>query len=113
MLKTLNRHPNRPGHIHFMVDAPGYDKLVTALYPRGDPYETSDPVFGVKESLIVDLGTVDSKIATAYDVPEGTRLLSYDFVLALEAEATKLKLERADEETKKAESPEKRCSNGF
>ncbi|GAB1213986.1 hypothetical protein ATERTT37_003142, partial [Aspergillus terreus] len=59
MLQMLGRHPNRPGHVHFMMDKPGYDLLITALYPRGDPYETSDPVFGVKESLIVDLSTVD------------------------------------------------------
>jgi protocatechuate 3,4-dioxygenase beta subunit len=102
MLKILNRHPNRPGHIHFMIDSPGYDKLVTALYPRGDPYETSDPVFGVKESLIVDLGTVDAQTAAAYNIPEGTKLLSYDFVLASEAEATALKVERAKEEASKA-----------
>ena len=102
MLKMLNRHPNRPGHIHFMIDSPGYDKLVTALYPRGDPYETSDPVFGVKESLIVDLGTVDARTAAAYNIPEGTKLLSYDFVLASEAEATAMKVEIAKEEASKA-----------
>jgi protocatechuate 3,4-dioxygenase beta subunit len=102
MLKMLNRHPNRPGHIHFMIDSPGYDKLVTALYPRGDPYETSDPVFGVKESLIVDLGTVDAQTAVAYNIPEGTKMLSYDFVLASEAEATAMKVEIAKEEASKA-----------
>ena len=102
MLKMLNRHPNRPGHIHFMIDSPGYDKLVTALYPRGDPYETSDPVFGVKESLIVDLGTVDAQTAAAYNIPEGTKLLSYNFVLASDEEAAALKVERAKEEANRA-----------
>jgi protocatechuate 3,4-dioxygenase beta subunit len=102
MLKMLNRHPNRPGHIHFMIDSPGYDKLITALYPRGDPYETSDPVFGVKESLIVDLGTVDAQTAAAYNIPEGTKLLSYNFVLASDEEAAALKVERAKEEANRA-----------
>lgn len=29
MLRFLNRHPNRPGHIHFMLYKEGYDKLTT------------------------------------------------------------------------------------
>ncbi|KXT08504.1 hypothetical protein AC579_9214 [Pseudocercospora musae] len=91
MLKVLNRHPNRPGHVHFMLDKPGYDKLITALYPRGDPYETSDPVFGVKESLIVDLGVVDETIAKKYGVKVGTKLLTYDFVLATEEQTVELR----------------------
>lgn len=100
MLKMLNRHPNRPGHIHFMIDAPGYDKLITALYPRGDPYESSDPVFGVKETLIVDLGTVDAQMATRYGIAVGTRLLTYHFVLASTAEADQWKDSRAAEAAK-------------
>ena len=36
-----------------MISAPGFRKLTTALYPEGDIYLASDPVFGVKKSLIV------------------------------------------------------------
>lgn len=36
-----------------MFDAPGYRRLTTALYPEGDPYLSSDAVFGVKKSLVV------------------------------------------------------------
>lgn len=43
----------RPSHLHMMVQAPGYHKLITSLYPEGDDYVTSDAVFGVKKSLIV------------------------------------------------------------
>ena len=39
----------------------GFDTLVTALYVRGDAFETSDTVFGVKSSLIVDVKTVESE----------------------------------------------------
>lgn len=85
-LETLNRHPNRPGHVHFMFEKPKYDKLTTTLYPRGDPYETSDTVFGVKESLIVDLGEVDAGISQEYQVAIGTKLLQYNFVLPSEQE---------------------------
>lgn len=91
MLKFLNRHPNRPGHIHFMLRKEGYDSLVTALYPRGDPYETSDPVFGVKESLVVDLGVVDEKMSEQYKILVGTKLLQHDFILATDEEALALR----------------------
>ena len=36
-----------------MIEAPGFRKLTTALYPEGDPYLASDAVFGVKKSLVV------------------------------------------------------------
>lgn len=49
----LNRHNMRPNHLHVMIEAPGYNKLVTALYPEGDVYLGSDAVFGVKNSLVV------------------------------------------------------------
>ncbi|KAL4891435.1 Intradiol ring-cleavage dioxygenase [Aspergillus ambiguus] len=98
MLQMLGRHPNRPGHVHFMMDKPGYDLLITALYPRGDPYESSDPVFGVKESLIVDLSTVeDAEMAARYGVDVGTKLLTYDFVLLTETEARELRKKNAIE----------------
>lgn len=53
LLEALGRHPNRPAHIHFMITAPGYRRLVTHLFIEGDPYLASDAVFGVKQSLIV------------------------------------------------------------
>lgn len=67
-----------------------------ALYPRGDPYESSDPVFGVKESLVVDLSTVsDAEMAKRYSVEEGTSLLTYNFVLVTQEESLKLRKEEA------------------
>ncbi|KAI9929582.1 hypothetical protein ASPWEDRAFT_28567 [Aspergillus wentii DTO 134E9] len=102
MLSKLGRHPNRPGHVHFMLDKEGYDLLITALYPRGDPYETSDPVFGVKDSLIVDLSSVtDPNMAARYGVELGTRLLTYDFVLLTDQEARDLRRKNAIEAMEK------------
>lgn len=43
----------RPSHLHMMVEAPGYHKLITALYPEETKYLESDAVFGVKKSLVV------------------------------------------------------------
>ncbi|KAL2881474.1 hypothetical protein SGCOL_003040 [Colletotrichum sp. CLE4] len=64
-----------------------------ALYLRGDPFERSDAVFGVKESLIVDLGTVSDVdgLAEKYGVEPSTRLLTYDFVLVSEEEVKALR----------------------
>ena len=53
LLLAIGRHNLRPNHLHMMIDAPGFRKLTTALYPEGDAYLTSDPVFGVKKSLVV------------------------------------------------------------
>lgn len=52
MLGHLGRHPWRPAHMHFMVSAEGYQRIVTHTFVSGDGYLTSDTVFGVKESLI-------------------------------------------------------------
>ena len=71
------------------------------MYLRGDPYETSDAVFGVKESLIVDLSTVNAEQAKEYDVKEGSKLLTYDFVLVTDEETKKLRDEEALKAMKK------------
>ena len=61
----------RPAHIHFQIDAPGYDRLVTHLFVKGDPHLEADPVFGVKDSLIVDFVNKN----------DGTYQVDYDFGL--------------------------------
>lgn len=65
------------------------------MYLRGDPYESSDPVFGVKQSLIVDLTTVSREQALRYGVTEGGKLLAYNFQLVNDAETRKLRDEKA------------------
>lgn len=67
----------------------------SALYVRGDPYETSDAVFGVKQSLIIDIDKVDPATAKEYDFPEGGLLLKHDFVLTTKEETEKLRDENA------------------
>ena len=52
LLKSLDRHPYRPAHVHFMVKANGYKDLVTHAFIDGDKYLESDTVFAVKKSLI-------------------------------------------------------------
>ncbi len=52
MLGHLGRHPYRPAHMHYLITAPGYQKLVTHTFVGGDDYLTSDAVFGVKDTLV-------------------------------------------------------------
>ncbi len=82
MLEAQGRHPWRPAHVHFMIEAPGFEKLVTHVFVAGDPYLDSDAVFGVKDSLIRTF--IDHPPGTAPDgrVMESTwSHLSYDFSL--------------------------------
>jgi len=58
----------RPAHLHFMIEAPGFRKLITALYPEGDAYLSSDSVFGVKKSLVVVCPFIPSLVITLFDM---------------------------------------------
>lgn len=119
LLKALKRHPYRPSHMHFMFEKSGFDHLITSvtiiftlpssfrvsvslsltrnssLYLRGDPYETSDAVFGVKESLLISLGSVTAEQAKEYGVKEGGKSITYDFVLVSDDEARQLREDKA------------------
>jgi protocatechuate 3,4-dioxygenase beta subunit len=53
LIRAQSRHGCRPAHIHFLIGAPGYRELVTALYLADDRYLASDTVFGVSNGLIV------------------------------------------------------------
>lgn len=72
-----------------------------ALYLRGDPYESSDAVFGVKDSLVVDLHEVDSTEAEKYGVKAGHRVLRHDFVLVSDKEANDLRDRKSREALEK------------
>jgi len=54
MMGKMGRHPNRPGHIHMMVSAPGHQPVTTHLFVADSPFLDSDAVFGVRDSLIVE-----------------------------------------------------------
>ena len=59
MVQAQKRHGMRPAHIHFLVGAPGYRELVTALYLRDDPHLADDVVFGSSGDLAVDINPKD------------------------------------------------------
>jgi catechol 1,2-dioxygenase len=55
LLRLNERHNWRPAHIHFVVDAPGHKAVITHLFDAASDYLDSDAVFGVRNSLIVDM----------------------------------------------------------
>jgi hydroxyquinol 1,2-dioxygenase len=72
----------RPAHVHFLINVPGFEPLITHLFEEGADYLDSDVVFGVKSELVVryekrepgpapDGGTIDQPWFEA----------RYDFVL--------------------------------
>ena len=77
MIRAQNRHGYRPAHIHFVIGAPGYRELVTALYIAGDAHIDSDTVFGVDESLITSVNKNDPS-SPFPNLPS----IRYDFRLA-------------------------------
>jgi catechol 1,2-dioxygenase len=80
MLRQLGRHPYRPAHMHYLVTAEGYQKVVTHTFVGDDPYLASDTVFGVKETLIAPFERVDDG-TTVWRSP-------FDFVLTPADEAS-------------------------
>ena len=82
MLKAQERHPWRPAHVHFMIEAPGYEKLTTHVFVSGDQYLDSDAVFGVKDSLIADFISHNGGVSPDGQTQEGPFFtLEYDFAL--------------------------------
>ena len=71
LLNATKRHPWRPAHLHFMVEAPGYQRLITHVFRDKDGYLDSDAVFGVRQSLVADW----------VQQPDGSYRMDYDFVL--------------------------------
>jgi catechol 1,2-dioxygenase/hydroxyquinol 1,2-dioxygenase len=84
MVLAQKRHGKRPAHIHFLVAAPGYRELVTALYLAGDEHLDDDVVFGASGDLVVDVKSSDPACPI-----EGLPSVHFDFSLARESEADK------------------------
>jgi len=68
MLRATERHPWRPAHIHMIVSADGYQKLVTHIFDAQSDYLDSDAVFAVKGSLVRDF---EARDAGAPSTPQG------------------------------------------
>ena len=83
MLRALDRNPNRPAHLHFIVSAPGYETVVTHIFTPDCPWLKDDAVFGVKESLIADFKDVDNpKRAQELGLPNPFKAVEWNFILS-------------------------------
>ncbi|BCM81670.1 catechol 1,2-dioxygenase [Methylobacterium indicum] len=87
LLDRLGRHGQRPAHIHFFVEAPGYRKLTTQINIAGDRYLHEDFAFATRDELIVEARreTAPEEIARrGLSGPFST--LTFDFTLNREAD---------------------------
>lgn len=88
LLHATGRHPWRPSHLHFIVEAAGYRTLVTEVFPDDDPYLDADAVFGVREDLIMryqkrtDVAGIAPDIAARDRMSDPYYVVDFNFVLA-------------------------------
>jgi len=87
ILKAAGRHPWRPSHLHFIVEAPGYQSLITEVFAADDPYLDQDTVFGVREDLVMHYvnqaaGTFPEGFALTGKVEGEYSRVDFDFKLA-------------------------------
>ena len=83
MLVATGRHPWRPAHVHFMIQAPGCETLITHVFRDGDPYLDSDTVFGVRASLVAQFVAHEAGTGPHVQRSAGRyHTLDFGFVLA-------------------------------
>ena len=85
MIQAQGRHGMRPAHIHFLISAPGYRELVTALYLAGDAHLEDDVVFGASGDLVAHEQEADPSCPIG-----GMPSIRFDFSLSRESEADRL-----------------------
>ncbi|WP_299043240.1 intradiol ring-cleavage dioxygenase [uncultured Tateyamaria sp.] len=83
LMGALGRHPYRPAHLHYIIEADGFETLTTHIFDPDDPYIHSDAVFGVKESLMAKFDLIEDAAKIAEAGMDGPYYeVTHDFVLA-------------------------------
>jgi len=88
LLRATGRHPWRPSHMHFIVEADGFRTLVTELFPGDDPYLDEDAVFGVREELVReyvrhdDVADLPPGLEDADKIAPPFQMVDFDITLA-------------------------------
>jgi len=83
LLGALGRHPFRPAHLHYILEADGLETLVSHIFDPDDVYIDTDAVFGVKESLLAKFELIDDVTRIREEGAEGPFYeVVHDFVLA-------------------------------
>lgn len=52
LMAALGRHGNRPAHVHFFIEAPGYRTLTTQINFGDDPFAEDDFAFATRPGLL-------------------------------------------------------------
>jgi len=52
LMEMLGRHGDRPAHVHFFIEAPGYRTLTTQINFGDDPHARDDFAFGTRGGLL-------------------------------------------------------------
>jgi hydroxyquinol 1,2-dioxygenase len=84
MLRVMGRKAGRPAHIHMMVEAPGFETIVTSIFPSGDPLIASDAGFGVRKRLIAPYLAATAADAARFSMPLPFGTMHFDFTLVPE-----------------------------
>jgi hydroxyquinol 1,2-dioxygenase len=80
MIMQTRRHPMRPAHVHFLVNAPGYEPLITHVFIDGDKYLDTDVVFGVKDELVAKVERrTDPTMPDGKPAAAPWHLMTYEF----------------------------------
>lgn len=74
LLRYMGHHPNRPGHMHFILSKDGYRTLISQIYDSTSEWLDNDSVFAVKDSLVGDFRKAGPELGTDLHV-------QFDFAL--------------------------------
>ncbi len=74
LLRAMGHHPNRPGHMHFVISKDGYRTLVSQIYDEDSAWLDDDSVFAVRESLVAKFNKTEAGAETDLN-------MKFDFVL--------------------------------
>ncbi len=80
LLRYMGHHPNRPGHMHFILSKDGFGTLISQVYDGSSDWLENDSVFAVKESLVGEFKKAPADMHDDLHV-------EFDFVLKSEAKA--------------------------
>lgn len=67
LMQALGRHGNRPAHVHFFVEAPGYRHLTTQINFGDDPFANDDFAFATREGLLPMPNRQGDTVSVAFD----------------------------------------------
>jgi len=86
LLSAIGIHGQRPAHIHFFIEAPGYRKLTTQINIAGDKYLYDDFAFATRDGLVPEVVRhTDPQEIKARGLNEPFVTIQFDFTMNREA----------------------------